>query len=147
MPKTSCFQQTIHGRLRSRLGQGHRLHQHRQVVGVNHGAPPVLANNELTHHRTVQMTVTSSTQSTTRERKTVEEEDHLMAAATEDPAEEVATTNQGTTGVANQVDQEGPVGLATMTMIRVAMAARKVGPKVRDLTPWPEQLLGMTLRR
>ena len=70
-----------------------------------------------------------------------------MAGTMEDMAEEVEMTNQGTTGVADRGGQEGLVGLATMMMIRVAMAARKVGPKVRGLTPWLEQLRGMTLRR
>ena len=70
-----------------------------------------------------------------------------MAETMEDMAEEAGTTNQGTTGVANRGSQEGPAVLVAMMMIRVAMVARKAGPKVRDLTPWLEQLLGMILRR
>ena len=70
-----------------------------------------------------------------------------MAGTMEDMVKEVGMTNRGTTGVANRGSQEDPAVLVAMMMIRVAMVARKAGPKVRDLTPWLEQLLGMILRR
>ena len=84
--------------------------------------------------------VTFFTQTTTRKGETVVEEDRLEAGMMEDMAEEVETTNQGTTGVASRGNQDGLAGLATMTMTQVAMADRKVGPKVRDQTSQLERV-------